>query len=63
MQEVMEDPYVAADGHTYEHRAIKTWLKKHKVSPVTNQRLPHLSIIPNHSLHAAIQQWKSRTSF
>ncbi|PUZ60189.1 hypothetical protein GQ55_4G103800 [Panicum hallii var. hallii] len=63
LQEVMEDPYVAADGHTYEHRAIKAWLKKHKVSPVTNQRLPHLSIIPNHSLHAAIQQWKSRTSF
>ncbi|KAF8652117.1 hypothetical protein HU200_063067 [Digitaria exilis] len=63
LQEVMEDPYVAADGHTYEHRAIKAWLTKHKVSPVTNQRLPHLSIIPNHSLHAAIQQWKLRTSF
>lgn len=62
MQEVMEDPYVAADGHTYEHRAIKAWLQKYKISPVTNQRLPHLSIIPNHSLHAAIQQWKSRNS-
>ncbi|KAJ1259668.1 hypothetical protein BS78_10G173700 [Paspalum vaginatum] len=62
LQEVMHDPYVAADGHTYEHRAIKAWLKKHKISPVTNQRLSHLSIIPNHSLHAAIQQWKSRTS-
>ncbi|CAL5042212.1 unnamed protein product [Urochloa decumbens] len=63
LQEVMENPYVAADGHTYEHRAIKAWLKKHEVSPVTNQRLPHRSIIPNHSLHAAIQQWKLRTSF
>ncbi|CAN6216494.1 unnamed protein product [Urochloa humidicola] len=63
LQEVMENPYVAADGHTYEHRAIKAWLKKHEVSPVTNQMLPHRSIIPNHSLHAAIQQWKLRTSF
>nr|TKW22712.1 hypothetical protein SEVIR_4G245600v2 [Setaria viridis] len=63
LQEVMENPYVAADGHTYEHRAIKAWLKKHKVSPVNNQRLPHLSIIPNHSLQAAIQQWKLHTSF
>ncbi|CAD6339164.1 unnamed protein product [Miscanthus lutarioriparius] len=62
LQEIMEDPYVAADGHTYEHRAIKAWLEKYKISPVTNQRLPHLSIIPNHSLHAAIQQWKLRTS-
>nr|CAB3468258.1 unnamed protein product [Digitaria exilis] len=31
LQEVMEDPYVAADGHTYEHRAIKAWLTKHKI--------------------------------
>ncbi|KAG8075437.1 hypothetical protein GUJ93_ZPchr0006g41399 [Zizania palustris] len=62
LQEVMDDPYVAADGHTYEHRAIKAWLKKHNVSPVSKQRLPNLSIIPNHSLHAAIQQWKSRSS-
>ncbi|KAL5199318.1 hypothetical protein ABZP36_020521 [Zizania latifolia] len=62
LQEVMDDPYVAADGHTYEHRAIKAWLKKHKVSPVSKQRLPNLSIIPNHSLHAAIQQWKSQSS-
>lgn len=62
MQEVMEDPYIAADGHTYEHRAIKAWLEKYKISPVTKQRLPHLSIIPNHSLHAAIQQWKLRSS-
>ncbi|KAK3130699.1 hypothetical protein QOZ80_6BG0496800 [Eleusine coracana subsp. coracana] len=62
LQEVMEDPYVAADGHTYEQRAIKAWLRKHNISPVTKQKLPNLSIIPNHSLHAAIQQWKSRIS-
>ncbi|XP_040380901.1 U-box domain-containing protein 34 isoform X2 [Oryza brachyantha] len=60
LQEVMDDPYVAADGHTYEHMAIKAWLKKHKTSPVTKQRLPYLSIIPNHSLRVAIQQWKSQ---
>uniref|UniRef100_A0A0E0E341 RING-type E3 ubiquitin transferase n=1 Tax=Oryza meridionalis TaxID=40149 RepID=A0A0E0E341_9ORYZ len=62
LQEVMDDPYVAADGHTYEHRAIKAWLKKHKTSPVTKQRLQYLSIIPNHSLRVAIQQWKSQSS-
>jgi hypothetical protein len=54
----MEDPYVAADGHTYEQRAIRAWLRKHKISPVTKQKLPNLSTIPNHTLHAAIQQWK-----
>jgi hypothetical protein len=55
----MEDPYIAADGHTYEQRAIRAWLREHEISPVTKQKLPNLFIIPNHSLHAAIRQWKS----
>lgn len=59
LQEVMDDPYIAADGFTYEHRAIKAWLEKHNVSPVTKLRLQHLSIIPNYTLLSAIQQWKS----
>uniref|UniRef100_A0A0E0JXD1 RING-type E3 ubiquitin transferase n=1 Tax=Oryza punctata TaxID=4537 RepID=A0A0E0JXD1_ORYPU len=62
MQEVMNDPYVAADGHTYEQQAIKAWLKKHKVSPVTRRVLPNSSVIPNHSLRAAIQQWKAQAA-
>nr|XP_034578051.1 U-box domain-containing protein 34-like isoform X2 [Setaria viridis] len=59
-QELMEDPHVAADGHTYEHYAIRAWLKRHKTSPVTRSKFPNSSIIPNHSLRAAIQQWKSQ---
>ncbi|OQU84640.1 hypothetical protein SORBI_3004G093100 [Sorghum bicolor] len=59
-QELMEDPHVAADGHTYEHYAIRAWLKRHKTSPVTRRKLPNSSIVPNHSLRAAIQQWKSQ---
>uniref|UniRef100_J3LAX4 RING-type E3 ubiquitin transferase n=2 Tax=Oryza brachyantha TaxID=4533 RepID=J3LAX4_ORYBR len=62
MLEVMNDPYVAADGHTYEQQAIKAWLKKHKVSPVTRRVLPDSSVIPNHSLRAAIQQWMSQSA-
>uniref|UniRef100_A0ACD5ZMT2 Uncharacterized protein n=1 Tax=Avena sativa TaxID=4498 RepID=A0ACD5ZMT2_AVESA len=58
-QEVMDDPYVAADGHTYEHHAIKAWFRKHRVSPATKCKLPNSSIIPNHTLRAAIQQWKN----
>lgn len=59
LQDVMEDPYVAADGFTYEHRAIKAWLERHNVSPVTRLRLQHSMIIPNHTLRSAIQQWRS----
>jgi len=57
-QEVMDDPCVAADGHTYERRAIEAWVKEHKISPITKHMLPSLTIIPSHSLHEAIQQWK-----
>ncbi|KAM3192013.1 hypothetical protein ACQJBY_069327 [Aegilops geniculata] len=57
-EEVMDDPCVAADGHTYERKAIEAWFEKHKISPITKCMLPNMSIIPSHSLHEAIQQWK-----
>ncbi|WCJ42721.1 U-box domain-containing protein kinase family protein [Euphorbia peplus] len=59
LQEIMDDPYIAADGFTYEHRAIKVWVERHKVSPVTKLRLQHAILTPNHTLRSAIQQWKS----
>jgi len=60
LKEVMEDPYIAADGYTYEHRAIKTWLERYPLSPVTRDRLQHTELIQNHTLHSAIQEWRSR---
>ncbi|GLU10078.1 hypothetical protein SLE2022_269040 [Rubroshorea leprosula] len=63
LQEIMDDPYVAADGFTYEHRAIKAWLEKHNVSPVTKHRLQNSVLTPNHILRTSIQEWKSRRTF
>ncbi|XVF35067.1 hypothetical protein REPUB_Repub18cG0113000 [Reevesia pubescens] len=62
LQEVMDDPHIAADGFTYEHRAIKAWLEKHNVSPVTKRRLQHFALTPNHTLRSAIEDWKSRVA-
>ncbi|XP_045815482.1 U-box domain-containing protein 34-like [Trifolium pratense] len=59
LQEIMDEPYIAADGFTYEYRAIKAWLSKHNVSPVTKHKLHHSELIPNHTLRSAIQEWKS----
>ncbi|XP_074368378.1 U-box domain-containing protein 34-like [Apium graveolens] len=59
-QEIMVDPYIAPDGFTYEHKAIKLWLEKHNVSPVTKQRLQQKILHPNHTLRSAIQEWASR---
>ncbi|XP_042066335.1 U-box domain-containing protein 34-like isoform X1 [Salvia splendens] len=57
LQETMENPFIAADGFSYEHYAIEAWLDRHDVSPVTKQKLEHKMLIPNHMLRLAIQEW------
>ncbi|XP_058105987.1 U-box domain-containing protein 34-like [Magnolia sinica] len=63
LQEVMVDPYIAGDGFTYEYRAIKAWLERHNISPITKLRLLHNRLTPNHSLRSAILEWKSQATF
>ncbi|CAL0320472.1 unnamed protein product [Lupinus luteus] len=59
VQEVMEEPYIAADGYTYEAEAIKEWLNSgHNTSPMTNLKLEHTDLVPNYVLHNAIQEWQ-----
>ncbi|XP_057538612.1 U-box domain-containing protein 34 isoform X2 [Amaranthus tricolor] len=60
LHEVMDDPHVAADGFTYERRAIEAWLERHDASPVTKKKLSHFNLTPNMTLLTAIQEWKSR---
>ncbi|KAK4418621.1 U-box domain-containing protein 33 [Sesamum alatum] len=57
-QEIMQEPVVAADGFTYESEALKGWLESgHDTSPMTNLKLPHCDLVPNHALRSAIQEW------
>ncbi|KAI4378006.1 hypothetical protein MLD38_015553 [Melastoma candidum] len=58
LQEVMEDPHVAADGFTYEGEALRGWLDSgHNTSPMTNEQLAHRNLVPNRALRTAIQEW------
>ncbi|XP_047979946.1 U-box domain-containing protein 33-like [Salvia hispanica] len=60
-QEIMQDPVVAADGYTYESEALKGWLENgHDTSPMTDLKLPHSDMVPNHTLRSAIQDWLHR---
>ncbi|GLU24281.1 hypothetical protein SLE2022_402290 [Rubroshorea leprosula] len=60
-QEVMKDPHIAADGFTYEADAIRGWFKSgHDTSPMTNLKLQHCNLLPNHALHQAIQEWRQK---
>ncbi|XP_062120383.1 U-box domain-containing protein 32 isoform X2 [Humulus lupulus] len=59
LQEIMEDPQIAADGFTYEEEAIRGWLHSgHDTSPMTNLKLEHLNLVPNYALQNAIQEWQ-----
>lgn len=55
----MNDPCVAADGYTYDRRAIEKWFQENNNSPTTKLRLPDKSLIPNYSLLSAIVEWNS----
>lgn len=59
LNEVMADPCVAADGYTYDRKAIEVWLQGKDTSPVTQLPLPHKYLIPNYALLSAIMEWKS----
>lgn len=45
----MENPVIAADGHTYEHEAIERWIRFKGKSPITQVifiKFPLLLLLP-----------------
>lgn len=60
LKEVMNEPCVAADGYTYDRKAIEEWLQENDKSPITNLPLPNKNLLPNYSLLSAILGWKSK---
>ena len=54
-QEVMRDPVVCSDGHSYERSAMDEWLEGHDTSFVTGDPLPHSSVMPNHALRNRLE--------
>jgi hypothetical protein len=70
--EVMSDPVVASDGHTYERGALERIFNTSKISPLTREKLNIRIAIPNLNLKKrirdypddlcdAIAEFKSRT--
>ena len=54
----MEDPVIAADGHSYERSDIEAWFNRgNDTSPKTGGALPHQFLTPNHNLRSAIQDF------
>lgn len=57
--DVMRDPVLASDGHSYEREAIERWFAGHRTSPLTGRVMPNNNLIPNHRLRALIQDLAS----
>lgn len=57
--EVMLDPVVASDGHTYERKEIEKWIfqMNKQTSPMTNQPLKNKDLLPSHTLKSMIREW------
>jgi hypothetical protein len=54
--DIMEDPVMASDGHSYERTAITAWLASgRRISPKAGDMLAHTLLTPNHALRQAIQ--------
>lgn len=56
--DLMTDPVVGSDGHTYERSAIVEWLHSNRVSPLTRQAMTETDLQPNYALRSAIERWK-----
>ena len=54
---IMLDPVVAADGHTYERVAITAYLQRYSVSPRTHQKMAHKFLSPNRILSTQIARY------
>ena len=55
--EVMSDPVIISDGHSYERAAILAWLEKNNKSPMTNVVLNNKDVFTNFALRSLIRNY------
>ena len=46
-QQMMQNPVITSDGHTYERAAIEEWLKYNNTSPITGEEVKSKEIVNN----------------
>ncbi|KAL0917756.1 hypothetical protein M5K25_012842 [Dendrobium thyrsiflorum] len=59
--DLFTDPVTLSTGQTYDRPSIEKWLAGgNSTCPVTMQRLPDFSVVPNHTLRQYIDRWLLR---
>jgi hypothetical protein len=59
-QEVMEDPVITSDGHTFERSAIEAWLGNNNTNPMTGGEITSKALTPNFALRDACAAYKAK---
>ncbi|KAK9830341.1 hypothetical protein WJX72_011142 [[Myrmecia] bisecta] len=59
-QDIMSDPVIAEDGHTYERAAIEEWFKTHDTLPMTNAVVTSKVLIPNISMRRLVEDYRAQ---
>eukprot|EP01129_Flabellula_baltica_P013675 TRINITY_DN639_c0_g1_i1.p1 TRINITY_DN639_c0_g1~~TRINITY_DN639_c0_g1_i1.p1 ORF type:complete len:692 (-),score=158.54 TRINITY_DN639_c0_g1_i1:21-2096(-) len=55
--DIMRDPVIAQDGHTYERESITAWLEQNSSSPMTREAMDRSVLIPNRALKSQIEEY------
>ena len=53
--DIMKDPVIGSDGHTYERSAIEQWLRQEGTSPITRQTMNRTDLTTNIALRDTIE--------
>ena len=57
--QIMEDPVVVGDGHTYERAAIVEWIQNYGTSPWTKKPISVQILVPNLNLKHQVEIYKA----
>jgi hypothetical protein len=58
--EILLDPVITSDGHTYSRAAIVKWFEQNRTSPLTGARLPNLGLLANYVMRKAIEEAREK---
>lgn len=55
-QEIMKNPVLAKDGHTYEKEVIMDWISRNSTSPFTREVLNMNELTPNFAVRDEVEE-------
>lgn len=55
--EIMRDPVITCDGHSFDRASLEEWLKENVTNPLTGASLALKTITPNYALKRLIDNF------